>query len=252
MPIITANTKLDDVVIDYRAETRIGGHEYDDECRYISDINADIVGVLMHPAEHHLVKKIPLGRLHLIRVHVSNACNDHVWLYDVFDERQETWDVSEVLFDGSFDEFGSSVGKMFPDSSPWNDILIINRVGISQKTRAHNLGANAIHQAVRDFGGGCSIVILKAFPLQFENDASTKPYWGELNLAAFSQNQKEATKRLAAYYKRMGFRKIGKTPYYAACRESNAFTKEKCLPLREISVPNAVINDESIPWLKIE
>jgi hypothetical protein len=252
MPANIQTIEPDNIILDYRSETKIRSNEYDDECEYNCDINADIVGELTHPTKSQLTKEILLGRLHLIRIHVSNACNDGVDLYEIFDERQETWKVSEALFAGSFDEFRPTVEKMFPDSFAWNDIMIINRIEVFPLARGKNLGANAIHQAVRDFGGGCSIVILKAFPLQFEGKASTKPHWAELNLGAFSQNQKEATMRLAAYYKRMGFRKIGKTLYYAACMESKVFLGKNRPSLQPISIPKSVFDDATIPWMEIE
>jgi len=210
---------------------------------YTLDIHADITGLLDFPGPPSVCKEIPLGKLHLYRVQLGNATNDRISRLDVFDERQETMDVGEALFDPSFDEFKPSVQKMFPDAGEWNDILIINRLELFPFARGCGIGAAVIHQAMQDFGGGCSIVILKAFPLQIELNAETKPYWKELQLEAFPQNERQATEKLKAYYSRLGFEQIGKTPYFATSMEYTII-KKNLPPLKPICAPASLFSSE--------
>lgn len=162
-----------------------------------------------------------LGTLELQRIQVSKAINEGVPLFDVFDVRQETMDTGSILYDSSFKEFCPMVERLFPDASPYEDILLIHRFEIHPFARGKNVGLATLHQAIRDWESGCSLVVLKSYPLQFEVDAKKSPSWDALNLGVFSQIKAPATKRLSAYYQRLGFRRIGRTPYYAispACK----------------------------------
>jgi len=91
------------------------------------------------------------------------------------------------------------------------DFFILMSLNIFPEYRGYDLGNAVTWLFYRNFCRYNDILMLLAFPLQFgltsEEQNKCKP--GE-----FTGSQQECTKRLANYYKKLGFRRIGRSDFY--------------------------------------
>jgi GNAT superfamily N-acetyltransferase len=154
-----------------------------------------------------------IGTIQVILIKVGECINDKFPLHTMFDVQQETLDAGNAVYDLSADEYEytPSVVRMFPDAMPFNDILLIKRMEIEPSFRGKKIGLAVLYQAIKDWSSGCSLVLIKPFPLQFEVSNLKKEM--ERDLGA----EKAATKKLKNYYQTLGFESIPKTPFLAMC-----------------------------------
>ena len=171
-----------------------------------------------------------LGNLKFYIIRVGNASNDRVHLHDVFDASQETLDVGNAIYNSSYSEFAPAVESLFPDANPWCDILILHYLTIPPYARGQRLGLSVLERVMRDWSSGCSLIVMKPFPLQFESRAKKDRDWESLALGKFPSTQREAFQRLRAYYEPLGFERVGRSQFYARCPE-NVYPTAKTLGL---------------------
>lgn len=187
-----------------------------DTTDYVLPIAADIIGTV-HPADDTDPtlgeSTLRLGTLELLRIQVGNATDDGFPLWEVFDGRQETMDAGAVVYDDAFEEFRPIIGRQFPEAMAHADILLVHRLVVFPFARGQDVGLAALHRAIRDWESGCALVVLKAYPLQFESDAKESPAWAAFGLENLPQDESSATKSLRTHYERLGFRRIGQTAY---------------------------------------
>jgi len=163
---------------------------------------------------------ISLGCLEFYLIRVGEAMNEGARMADVFDSYQETMDAACAIFDGSLEEFRPAVQKKFADAVPFDDILLLHRLTIHPLARGQRLGLSVLKQAIHDWSSGCSLVVMKPFPLQFEGGAKNRPSWNELRFGDFLSDKATAHKRLTKYYERLGFQQLGRSQFYAICPRS--------------------------------
>ena len=208
-----------DVYLNYRSSVCVGDTEHSCGGGYILKMEA----VVMGHAEGSIGKNpvgMVLGNLKFYIIRVGNASNDRVHLHDVFDAFQETVDVGNAIYDASYSEFTQAVRRLFPDANPWCDILILHYLTILPCARGQRLGLSVLERVMRDWSSGCSLVVMKPFPLQFESRAKKDRDWEHLALGKFPGTQREAFQRLRAYYELLGFERIGRSQFYARCPEN--------------------------------
>jgi GNAT superfamily N-acetyltransferase len=172
-----------------------------------------------------------LGELGLYLIRVGNAVNDGISLRDVFDVRQETMDAGNAVYDARFRDYNAAIQKIFEDAYCSEDILLLHRLEIHPFARGQKLGLAVLIKAIEDWSSGCSLVLMKPFPLQFEVNARNSKNWESLALGDFPQKEKQAFQQLRSYYSQLGFEKIGKTEFYALC------THLKWTALDELELP---------------
>ena len=100
------------------------------------------------------------------------------------------------------------------------NMLILDRMEILPKYRRMGIGLHALRCLQRQFSTGCGIVVMKPFPLQFEQGGPEKnmhePEFVRFGLGDFDRNQKRATAKLRAYYARLGFVRVPRTEFMVA------------------------------------
>ena len=95
-------------------------------------------------------------------------------------------------------------------------LLLIDRMEIDPQYRGKRIGLAAMYYTIQKFGHGCSLSVIKPFPLQFEARAKEKPQSnGDLKLAMFTRNEAAAVDKLRVYYGLMGFLPIPGTQHMA-------------------------------------
>jgi hypothetical protein len=179
---------------------------------------------------------VSLGKVDVFVIKVSNVLSKGESLLDVFDLKQEFLDAGLAIFDFCSNDFLPSVTKAFPRDWPIlfpdGDIMLIHRIGISPLLRGQQLGLSVLAKVIEDFSAGCSLVVTKPFPLQFERDIEASTEWNDLALASFSKNEKESSKKLRNYYAKLGFQRLGRSEYFAALPEG-VFSAVKKLNLQD-------------------
>lgn len=158
-----------------------------------------------------------VGKFRTYYVDAERAINGHVSIFDVFDTYSHTVGYFEALFGRNFPEFSNRVTKLFDFDVFGNNVLILDRIELLPKYRGKGLGLKIMRHMMRRFGAGAGIVAIKPFPLQFEHEVSGEDKWrAKLRLAELPKNERLATKQLSGYYSKLGFRRIGRTPYMVA------------------------------------
>lgn len=198
---------------------------------YVIQVSAEIVGTHW-PDDNGPSKEVILGELSLYLIRVGNAVNHGIRLHDVFDVTQETMDAGNAIFDSRFRDYNSTVQKLFADPCSSDDVLLLHRLEIKPFARGQKLGLAVLIRAIEDWSSGCSLVLMKPFPLQFEAEARKSDDWEPLALEGFPQNEKQAFKQLRGYYEQLGFKKIGRSDFYALCLHS------KWTALDELELPD--------------
>jgi hypothetical protein len=160
-----------------------------------------------------------LGKVDVFIIKVSNALSQGDDLFDLFDVKQEIWNAGSAIFDFGRNDFLPSVSKLFtrawPPMNPDGDIMLIHRIGISPLVRGQSLGLSVLGRVIMDYSAGCSLVVTKPYPLQFEQNIEGSPDWNDLSLSSFSKNEKESSKKLIKYYSKLGFKRLGTSDHFA-------------------------------------
>lgn len=217
------------VSIDYSMSRSLGNtSDYSD---YLNKVCGRITG---YGCLGQQCETVEIGRLRLYVIQVGNATNDSADLNGVFDTTQETLDAGSVVYDGSYHEFEPTVAMLFEDAFPTDDLLLLDRLEIYPPFRGQKLGLTILHQAIRDWSGGCSLAVMKPFPLQFGAAVKKSESWSQLRLDTFPSKKATAFSRLRAYYEKLGFVRIGKSEFFALC------PKQEMPSAEELKLPDTI------------
>ena len=213
----------------YSARSSLGIDSYDGLGSNVISLRVGVVGYISSDVQ------VSLGKVDVFLIKVSNALSKGENLFDLFDLKQELLDAGSAIFDFCSNDFLPSVTKAFPSEwliYPDGDIMLIHRIGISPLLRGQQLGLSVLAKVIEDFSAGCSLVVTKPFPLQFEMGIEASSEWHNLALASFSKNKKESSKKLSKYYSKLGFKKLGRSDHFAALPET-IFSAVKKLNLQD-------------------
>jgi hypothetical protein len=155
-----------------------------------------------------------VGRVHALRVHAALAQEAGETLFDVCDAHSHELHVLQtLLYEPDGYDFWPGLARRF--DAVETDLLVLDYVVISPKWRKLKLGLLAVRRLVDLIGGGCGLAVSLVAPLR--HDAATlirvPPPW--LPRQRTKEERRSATVKLRQYFRRMGFRRLGRTPYYA-------------------------------------
>ncbi len=204
------------VSLRYRSESSLVG-DFQDFDDYILPIVAKIVGFPGVNGSESRRHEVELGQLRFYLIRVGNAVDDGARLVDVFDTYQETYDASTAIYQPSYQDFRPAIWKIFEDMYTSGDILLVHYIAIDLIARGQRLGLAVLKRVIRDWSSGCSLVLIKPFPLQFEYAEDRKKRDKRLALHQFTSSEKKAFSRLRKYYEQIGFKRIGRSEFYAIC-----------------------------------
>lgn len=183
---------------------------------FVLTVNGEIYGSPDPTADiSKNLQDVLLGKLNFFVIQVGNAVNHHEELAYVCDAYHQTMEAGSAVFDLVNNGFHPHVQEMFPDACDVDDILLLDHLTIHPLARGQRLGLAVLRQVIEDWSKGCSLVVIKPFPLQFEAEAQKSEKWTQLELGKFSSSEKIAFGKLRNYYQRLGFSRIGRTEFYA-------------------------------------
>jgi GNAT superfamily N-acetyltransferase len=214
---------------------------------FVLTVESEILGTpdptaeLPEIAQHDVL----LGKLIIHVIQAGRALQQNQGIYFPFDAHEATSEAGFAIFDMAKEEFHPLVEEMFPDACPTGDILLLHRLTIHPLARGKRLGLAVLHRIIEDWSKGCSLVVMKPFPLQFEAEPDKKANWTDLKLETFSPSESVAFGRLRNYYQHLGFKRIGQTKYFALSPDNVRPSAGKLRISNSISVPLA--NLDSFP-----
>ncbi|MDY3553043.1 hypothetical protein R5W24_002133 [Gemmata sp. JC717] len=155
-----------------------------------------------------------VGRLAAMRVHVALAHNAGESLFDVCDcHSSELNYLHALLYEPERYHFREEVMARFDAADP--DLLVLDYVVLAPKWRKLKLGLLAVRKLVDLIGGGCGLAVSDISPLRRDAASLLRVPARWLTRYAGREERRAATVRLRRYYRRMGFSRLGRTPYYA-------------------------------------
>lgn len=201
------------VSLRYWADNSILG--FDEPEDFVLTVNGEILGCSHSETDTELdCKVVRLGKFKLYRIQLSKAMEYEETAGFICDAYQETMDAGSAVFDFATNDFSPSVLKKFSDLDLFDDILLISHLTIYPVARGNRLGLAAIVQMIQDWSKGCSLIMIKPFPLQFEAGPPETEDRRQLELEKFPTSKKIAFTHLRNYYRRLGFKQVGRSDFY--------------------------------------
>jgi hypothetical protein len=155
-----------------------------------------------------------VGKAHALRVHAGLAQNAGETLYNVCDAHShELHALQTLLYEPDGYSFWPGLVHRFDATE--SDLLVLDFVVISPRWRKLKLGLLAVRRLVDLVGCGCGLAVSLIAPLRHDAHRLLKVPGSWLPKHKCKQERKEATVRLRRYFRRMGFRRLGRSPYYA-------------------------------------
>jgi GNAT superfamily N-acetyltransferase len=160
--------------------------------------------------------EVMVGEWRVFYADLEAALNAGIAPFDVLDSRAETAGYLP-LYDED-DELRPSVAAATSEAVMFSqNLLMLDWVVVYPEFRNRNIGLAALSTLMQRFSAGAGLVVLRPFPLQFQapnrrgKTAARKP----MGLNAFPTDKTIATRQLARYYAKLGFRRVKGTDILA-------------------------------------
>lgn len=169
-----------------------------------------------------------VGRVRARRVHAANAFEQGESLFDVCDAHShELHALHALLYRPDGNGFREGVVDRF-DAYAW-DLLVLDYVVLAPEWRGLKLGLLAVRKVVDLLGGGCGLAVSHVAPLRHDAARLLRMPAEWLPRHATTEGRRAAVVGLRRYYRRMGFVRLGRTPYYALPLNQGIPTPEELL-----------------------
>jgi hypothetical protein len=179
----------------------------DDTHGFLTTIHGDVT--LVDSSDLKKSKVVSIGSIEIVHFGIAGACDRRIDLRDLIDEEGGHYHALIHVLDLRKGEIKQRVLKLFDQDFFSSDILLINHLEILVNYRGFNYGLQAMVDAIRRFGGGCGLALVSPAPQQFNAELQQVRNRSEAN--KIQGKRMVATRRLAAYYRRIGFRAIPRT-----------------------------------------
>ncbi len=158
------------------------------------------------------------GHLRASRLHAGLALDHSEPLFDVCDAHsQEMHEAHALLYKPSGYEFRGGLAERFDAYEA--DLLVLDYVVLDPRWRGLKLGLLAARKAIDLLGGGCGLVASDIRPLLRPGHPAGHAgrEWPAEWLPEYPTKESwlSATRGMRSYFRRMGFERLGRTPYYA-------------------------------------
>lgn len=175
---------------------------------YVYEITGRVLGLDDRPCRQLV------GKFRAFYFDVQAGINAYESVFELFDDRSETYDYYEAIFGRHADSDGYSekLCQLLSIEPYWANVLVLDRLEILPKFRAHNLGLIVMRRLIERFGAGTEIVAIKPFPLQSE-DVNASAWRRRLRLSEFEPNHQKAVTKLRRHYRMLGFKHMRGTPF---------------------------------------
>ena len=163
--------------------------------------------------EDRTERQTKVGRVHALKVHSALAASQGTSLFAVCDSHsQELHVLHALLYKPDGYGFRDPIVERF-DAVEW-DLLVLDYVVLHPKWRGLKVGLLIVRKLVDLLGGGCGLAVAGIGPLNPDAHGLLRVPAGWIPRHRASES-KEAAVQLRRYFRRMGFERLGRTPYYA-------------------------------------
>jgi hypothetical protein len=175
------------------------------------DFISEYTGIIRCFGEDHVVRRV--GKVRAYRINAAIAADHGEPLFDVCDAHsQEMHRIHSLLYDQEEDHFKETITNRFVAAE--SDCLVLDYVILNPKLRGLRLGLLAARKMVDLLGGGCGLVVSHIAPLRHDAYDMLRVPNTWLPRQETKEARKEAVVKPRQYYRRMGFERIGRSPYY--------------------------------------
>ncbi len=158
-------------------------------------------------------KVFKVGKLSAYRIEAGLASNHGESLFDVCDSHsQEMHFCHTLLYEPDSHSFKEQLIERFHAIDM--DCLVIDYVLLNPKWRGLKLGLLAVRKMIDLLGGGCGLVVCHIAPLNPDASEFEKIPKGWIPRQKDAEERREATVKLRGYFRKMGFERLGRSPYY--------------------------------------
>jgi hypothetical protein len=155
-------------------------------------------------------KVFTVGKVKAYRIHVDLAHQAGESVFDVCDAHsQDLHEIYAALFDPVTDDLKESVRHQIDGFD--SDVLILDYILLSPRWRGLKIGLLAARKLIDLLGGGCGLAVSWIYPLNPNADEFRKVPQGWIPRHRDEAEEREARRKLRRYFRRMGFRWIGRT-----------------------------------------
>jgi GNAT superfamily N-acetyltransferase len=155
-----------------------------------------------------------VGKARALRVHAALAAEAGEPLFDVCDAHsQELHNLHTLLYEPDGYSFREGLVRRY-DADDW-DLLVLDYVVLDPKWRGLKVGLLAVRRMVDVLGGGCGLAVSCIAPVRRKAHKLVGVPKSWLPRPASREERRIGLLNLRRYYRRMGFRRLGRTPYYA-------------------------------------
>ena len=159
-------------------------------------------------------KSFRVGRFLCHRVYADRATDAGLSMYELLDnESQEMGDLYGALFDPATDDLAEDVQMRFETIG--TDLLVLDYVILHPRWRGLKLGLLVARKLVDLLGAGCALTVSNILPL---NPDAHEPFdvpAGWIPRHETAPELAAARRALGKYFRRMGFRRVGKSSVHA-------------------------------------
>lgn len=176
--------------------------------RYITEYSIRIyLDQYIETGSGERIDSVEIGRAKASLFLVGLGLDTDQSVFDVFDHSIEYINLYEELYD-EHEEYSKAIkgGREIDNSN----VLYIRRVELLPQWRGRGIGKKVLKDIIWRFTGGCGLVVLKSFPLQFEEGIleATDLWTQQLLLADLPKRKGSVQKKLDRFYQSVGFRKL--------------------------------------------
>jgi hypothetical protein len=172
---------------------------------------SEYTGFVRADGEDGAVRRV--GKVHAYRIHADLAAEARESLFEMCDAHsQEMHVLHTLLYEPGGHNFNDSMVAQFEAME--SDCLVLDYVVLHPKWRGLKLGLLAARRLIDLLGGGCGLVVSHMAPLNRHAPRLLRIPASWIPRHETAEAEKFAARKLRRYFKRMGFERIGKTPYY--------------------------------------
>ncbi|MGH8565608.1 MAG: hypothetical protein ACREXW_16550 [Gammaproteobacteria bacterium] len=148
---------------------------------------------------------------------MERAVNEGTHIFDVLDAHSSHLvEYFEPIFGTNAPDFSNRLMRLLKHDLVGSNLLVLDRLEVLPQYRGQQVGLDVMRHMLRRFSAGAGAVAIKPFPLQFEvsppGDDEMK-WREELQLERLPKDKRLATSKLCDYYKKLGFIRLGRTPF---------------------------------------
>jgi hypothetical protein len=184
-----------------------------------SDFVTEYTGVLTC-TDDESGERAPVGKVRAMRVQAALAANAGESLFAVCDAHShELHHLQVLLYAPESYDFREVITRRF--DTIHSDLLILDYIVLDPKWRKLKIGLLAAKKMVDLLGGGCGLAVSLIAPLRASCHKLLGVEAAWLPRFESKDERGDGIVGLRRYFRRMGFRRLGRTPYYALALSHN-------------------------------